>query len=87
MPRPVRRRASAVAPATNTWTRRSDRWPRRARAWPEGFELAEDDLIEAAQTARAWVNPFSPEVEARDTTFDYSEADHEASSEFLDSDK
>lgn len=53
----------------------------------EGFELAEDDLIEAAQTARVWVNPFTPEVEARDTTFDYSEADHEASSELLDSDK
>ena len=29
----------------------------------EGFELAEDDLIEAAETARAWVNPFTPEVE------------------------
>ena len=55
--------------------------------WAEGFELAEDDLIEAAETARAWVNPFTPEVEARGTTFDYSEADHEASSEFLDSDK
>ena len=49
----------------------------------EGFELAEDDLIQAAQTARAWVNPFTPDVEARDTTWDYSEADHEASSEFL----
>jgi hypothetical protein len=53
----------------------------------EGFELAEDDLIEAAETARAWVNPFSREVEARDTMFDYSEADHEDSSEFLDSDR
>lgn len=53
----------------------------------EGFELAEDDLIEAAETASAWVNPFTHEVEARDTTLDYSEADYEASSEFLDSDK
>ena len=39
--------------------------------WAEGFELAEDGLIEAAETARAWVNPFTPEVEARGTTFDY----------------
>ena len=32
----------------------------------EGFELAEDDLIEAAETARAWVNPFTPEARGHD---------------------
>lgn len=53
----------------------------------EGFELAEDALIEAAETARPWVNPFTPEIEAPDATLGYSEADHEASSEFIDSDK
>lgn len=57
----------------------------------EGFELAEDDLIEAAETAAAWADPgrtaFTPEVEASDTTLEYSEADYEASSEFPGSDK
>ena len=86
MPRPVRRRDRRSR-------RRRIPGPRGATAAEagegvaEGFELAEDDLIKAAETARAWVNPFTPEVEARDTTFDYSEADHEGSSEFLDSDK
>ena len=79
MPRPVRRRASAVRgdeyldPAQRPLAEAGE-------GVAEGFELAEDDLIEAAETARAWVNPFTPEVEARDMTFDYSEADHEASS-------
>jgi hypothetical protein len=55
----------------------------------EGFELAEEDLIEAAETAGGWANPrrnpFTSEVEARES--DYSEADHESSSERLDDDK
>ena len=57
----------------------------------EGFELAEDDLIEAAETADGWAdpgrNPFTSEIEARDTTPDYSEADHESSSARLDDDR
>lgn len=57
----------------------------------EGFELAEEDLIEAAETAGGWAdprwNPFTSEAEARDTTLEYSEADHEDSSERLDADK
>lgn len=56
----------------------------------EGFELAEFDLIEAAETAGGWAdpgwNPFTSEVEDRDTTLKYAEADHEASSEFLNGD-
>jgi hypothetical protein len=48
-------------------------------------------MIEAAQTAGGWANPrwkpFTYEVEARDTTPEYSEADHESSSERLDDDK
>jgi hypothetical protein len=53
----------------------------------EGFELAEDDLIDAAETARAWVNPFAPEIEARRHDVGLLRGRPPASSAFLDSDR
>ena len=48
----------------------------------EGFELAEEDLIEAAETGEGW----DPETQAFPTepetgSWEYAEADHEDSSE------
>jgi hypothetical protein len=49
----------------------------------EGFELAEEDLIEAAETGERWADPgwqaFTPEAETGPGEF--SDADHEDSSE------
>lgn len=46
----------------------------------EGFELAEADLIEAAEHPEPWVYAdlyaFSPELEADLATAEYGEADH-----------
>jgi hypothetical protein len=57
----------------------------------EGFELAEEDLIEAAETADGWADPgwnaFTPEAEDHHSTVDYSEADHEESSELPEGDR
>lgn len=51
----------------------------------EGFELAEEDLIEAAEHRSSWADPdrraFTAEREADRTGALYGEADHEASSE------
>ena len=51
----------------------------------EGFELAEEDLIEAAEHRSLWADPgwraFTAEREADCTSALYGEADHEASSE------
>ena len=74
-----RQRASAVAPATIPRPGASDRWP-SGRGNGRRVQTRRGDLIEAPG-ARAWVTPFTPEVKARDMTFYYSEADHEASSE------
>lgn len=56
----------------------------------EGFELAEQDLIEAAETGLTWVEPvhgaFRPESEDGSGST-YGEADHEASSELPDADR
>ncbi len=54
----------------------------------EGFELAEQDLIDAAEHAD-WAcdpvaNAFTPEAESDRATGEYSEADHEESSELID---
>jgi hypothetical protein len=57
----------------------------------EGFELAEEELIEAAETAARWADPrwnaFASEVESRQSSAEYSEADHEDSSELLEDDR
>ena len=57
----------------------------------EGFELAEEELIEAAETAAGWADPrwnaFTSEVENSDSQAHYSEADHEDSSELIDDDR
>jgi hypothetical protein len=49
----------------------------------EGFELAEEDLIEAAKTGEGWADPgwqaLTPEAEM--DSGEFSEADHEDSSE------
>ena len=54
----------------------------------EGFELAEEDLVEAAEGADRWsdprINAFTPEAEADRASSEYSEADHEDSSELHD---
>jgi hypothetical protein len=54
----------------------------------EGFELAEVDLIEAAETGEGgdpeW-DAFPPEPEA--STGEYAEADHEDSSQLHDDDR
>jgi hypothetical protein len=47
----------------------------------EGFELAEEDLIEAAQHGDSAADPlgdaFTPEVDGLDNVDSYGEADHE----------
>jgi hypothetical protein len=56
----------------------------------EGFELAEADLIEAAETGVTWIDPvraaFPPESEDGSGST-YGEADHELSSELPDDDR
>jgi hypothetical protein len=56
----------------------------------EGFELAEEDLIKAAETGLTWVDPvraaFPPESEEGSAST-YGEADHELSSELPDDDR
>ena len=56
----------------------------------EGFELAEEDLIEAAETGLTWVDPvraaFPPESE-EGSGATYGEADREFSSELPDDDR
>ena len=56
----------------------------------EGFELAEADLIEAAETGVSWVDPvraaFLAEPEAASGST-YGEADHELSSELPEDDR
>ena len=46
----------------------------------EGFELAEADLIEAAEDPEAWADPdlktFTPEIEADLVIAEYGDADH-----------
>src|SRR3954447_13556471 len=55
----------------------------------EGFELAEEDLVEAAETGLNWVDPvnaaFPAESEDAPRAI-YGEADHELSSERVDDD-
>jgi hypothetical protein len=56
----------------------------------EGFELAEEDLIEAAETGVSWVDPVRGPfpVEAEDGPGStYGEADHEPSAELPDDDR
>jgi hypothetical protein len=56
----------------------------------EGFELAEEDLIRAAETggpAEPGWNLFGSELERTHSTVEYSEADHEDSSELLEGDR
>jgi hypothetical protein len=55
----------------------------------EGFELAEEDLVDAAETGLIWVDPiraFSVESEAGPGST-YGEADDERSSELPDDDR
>jgi hypothetical protein len=55
----------------------------------EGFELAEEDLVEAAETGLLWVEPveaFPAESEDGSGAI-YGEADHELSSELVDDDR
>jgi hypothetical protein len=56
----------------------------------EGFELAEQDLVEAAETGVIWVDPvraaFPVESEEAPGST-YGEADHELSSELPDDDR
>src|SRR3954464_3713958 len=55
----------------------------------EGFELAEADLVESAETGLNWIDPvhaaFPAESEGGSPAV-YGEADHEASSELVDDD-
>jgi hypothetical protein len=57
----------------------------------EGFELAEEELIEAAEHGDSGADPlrdaFTAEVDGGHATGDYGEADHEDSSEVPDSDR
>jgi hypothetical protein len=57
----------------------------------EGFELAEDELIEAAEHGDSGADPvthrFTPEVDRGQAAGEYGEADHEDSSEVPDSDR
>lgn len=57
----------------------------------EGFELAEDDLIEAAQHGNSRADPltdaYTPEGDRGRQVGEYGEADHEESSELRESDR
>jgi hypothetical protein len=57
----------------------------------EGFELAEEELVEAAQHGDSAVDPradaFTPELDGERPRGEYGEADHEDSSETPDSDR
>jgi hypothetical protein len=57
----------------------------------EGFELAEQDLIEAAQHGDSGADPlgdaFTPEGDGWRSTAVYGEADYESSTELRDSDR
>jgi hypothetical protein len=56
----------------------------------DGFELAEQDLVEAAETGLTWVDPVRAAfpVESEDAPGStYGEADHELSSELPDEDR
>jgi hypothetical protein len=56
----------------------------------EGFELAEEDLVEAAETGVTWVDPVRaayPEESEDGPGSTYGEADHELSSELPDDDR
>jgi len=57
----------------------------------EGFELAEEELIGAAEHSDGEFDPladaFAPEVDSGVQTGEYGEADHEESSELPDSDR
>ena len=57
----------------------------------EGFELAEHDLIEAAEHGDSGADPladaFTPELDHARVIGQYGEADHVDSSEVLDSDR
>jgi hypothetical protein len=53
----------------------------------EGFELAEEDLVEAAETGLNWVDPVQaafPTESENASGATYGEADHESSSELVD---
>jgi hypothetical protein len=56
----------------------------------EGFELAEEDLIEAAESGLTWVDPFRaafPPESEEGSGPTYGEPDHEFSSELSDDDR
>jgi hypothetical protein len=56
----------------------------------EGFELAEEDLIEAAETGVTWVDPVSAAFPAESedgSGSTYGDADHELSSELPNDDR
>ena len=57
----------------------------------EGFELAEEELVEAAQHGDSGADPladaFTPERDGDQPSGEYGEADHEDSSEVPDSDR
>jgi hypothetical protein len=56
----------------------------------EGFELAEQDLVEAAETGLTWVDPVRaafPVESGAAPGSTYGEADHELSSELPDEDR
>jgi hypothetical protein len=56
----------------------------------EGFELAEEDLIEAAETGVTWFDPVRARFPAESEDGSgpsYGEADHEFSSELSDDDR
>jgi hypothetical protein len=57
----------------------------------EGFELAEADLIEAAESGGDWADPtlnaLTVEAETQSAIGPYGEPDHEASSERPDTDR
>src|SRR3954463_9541135 len=56
----------------------------------EGFELAEEDLVEAAETGLNWVDPVHAAFPAESedgSGATYGEPDHELSSELVDDDR
>jgi hypothetical protein len=57
MPRPAKQRASAGRAGDEYLVQAERPSAEAGEGVDEGFELAEDDLIEAAETAGAWADP------------------------------
>ena len=90
MPPRTRLARSAAGRVTRTLIPWSAHLQEAGEGVAEGFELAEEDLIEAAETGVMWVDPVRAgfPAESEDGSGpSYGEPDHEFSSELSDDDR